>query len=327
MMKSFPSKFILPTKVENAVGNMRTVGFELEFSGITLHDTVKAVSVALDGTVEEETVAEVCVKSDIGEFNVEVDWHFLKRTAADAELADGPGTWLQQLSKAAALLVPIEVVCPPIPMTSIDQLDGLVDALQKAGAVGTEESLIAAYGVHINPEIPALDAATINRYLRAFVLLQWWLVEANSVELARRVSPYIDLFDEPYIKRLLTRDDPCISTLINDYLNHNPTRNRALDMLPMFAHIDAGRVRATVNDPKIKSRPTFHYRLPNCCIDDPEWSLASSWNLWCVVEKLADDEASLTALSKAFLAEDRPLLGVNRTTWVDRIKQWIDGRV
>jgi hypothetical protein len=110
---------------------MRTVGFELEFSGITLHDTVKAVSVALDGTVEEETVAEVCVKSDIGDFNVEVDWDFLKRTAADAELADGPGAWLQQLSKAAALLVPIEVVCPPIPMTSIDQLDGLIDPCRK----------------------------------------------------------------------------------------------------------------------------------------------------------------------------------------------------
>ena len=325
-MKSSPSTFLLPTKVENAAGDIRTVGFELEFSGITLRDTVEAVSAALDGTVGKETVAEVCVKTDIGDFNVEVDWDFLKRTAADVEPVDGPDAWLQQLSEAAALLVPIEVVCPPMPITSISQLDGLVDALQKAGAVGTEESLIAAYGIHINPEIPALDAVTINRYLRAFVLLQWWLVEANSVDLSRRVSPYIDLFKEPYIKRLLTCEVPCIDTLIDDYLEHNPTRNRALDMLPMFAHIDAGRVRATVNDPKIKSRPTFHYRLPNCCIDDPQWSLASSWNLWCEVERLANDEASLTALGKAFLAEDLPLLGVNRTAWVERITQWIDGR-
>jgi len=320
-----PSKFKFPAVLENAAGDIRTVGFELEFSGITLIDTVSAVCAALGGRVAEETAAEVLVKSDIGDFNVEVDWDFLKRTAEDAEQAGTPDAWLQQLSEAAALLVPIEVACPPLAMTQLSHLNGLVDALREAGAVGTEESLIAAYGVHINPEIPALDAATINRYLRAFVLLQWWLVEANTVDLARRVSPYIDLFDETYIRQLLTRKNPDIDTLIDDYLDHNPTRNRALDMLPMFAHIDADRVRATVDDPKIKSRPTFHYRLPNCCIDDPQWSLTSSWNLWCVVERLADDEASLTALGEAFLEADRLLLGVKRTAWVDRVRQWVDG--
>lgn len=313
--------------LENAAGDIRTIGFELEFSGIKLGDTVKAVCAALDGKVAEQTAAEVCVKSAVGDFNVEVDWDFLKRTAAFVEQTDIPGAWLAQLSEAAALLVPIEVVCPPLPITSLSQLNGLIEVLRDAGAVGTEESLIAAYGVHINPEIPALDAATINRYLRAFVLLQWWLFEANSVNLARRVSPYIDLFDEPYIKQLLSREDPDIETLIDDYLEHNPSRNRALDMLPMFAHIDDARVRATIADPKIKSRPTFHYRLPNCCIDDPSWSLASSWNLWCVVEQLADDEAALKLLGEEFLQADRLLLGVNRSAWVKRVGQWIDDRV
>lgn len=305
---------------------MRTVGFELEFSGITLGDTVEAVSAAFDGTIDEETVAEVSVKTDIGDFNVEVDWDFLKRTAVEVRQADSPDAWLKQLSEAAALLVPIEVVCPPLSISSLDQLDRLVDTLHQAGAVGTDESLIAAYGVHINPETPGLDAATINRYLCAFALLQWWLVEANSVELARRVSPYIDLYEEPYIKLLLSREEPCLDTLIDDYLTYNPTRNRALDMLPMFAHIDEEQVRTTLDDPKIKARPTFHYRLPNCCIDDPQWRLSSPWNLWCVVEQLADDEKSLTELGKAFLAADRPLLGVNRAAWVERIEQWIDGR-
>lgn len=326
MKNSSTAKYLLPEEIKNAKGDIRTIGFELEFSGITLHDTVKTVCTALNGTVTAETVAEVCVKTDLGDFNVEVDWDFLKRTAADKELVDDLGEWLQQLSKAAALLVPIEVVGPPLPITSISRLDDLVNALQQAGAVGTEESLIAAYGVHINPEIPALDAPTINRYLSAFVLLQWWLVEANSVDLARRISPYIDLFEESYIKLLLTRENPSLETLINDYLEYNPTRNRALDMLPMFAHIDAERVRATIDDPKIKSRPTFHYRMPNCCIDESQWSLASSWNIWCVVEQLANDEASLTALGEKFLAEDRPLLGVNRTAWVERITQWINDR-
>lgn len=320
------AKYSMPQEANNSADELRTVGFELEFSGISLRDTVNTVTVALNGTVAEETAAEVCVNTGLGDFNVEVDWDFLKRTAADTQLADDLGVWLQQLSEAAALLVPIEVVCPPIPISSLQVLDKLVEALQKAGAVGTEESLIAAYGVHINAEIPALDAATVSRYLRAFVLLQWWLVEANHVDLARRVSPYINVFEEPYIKRLLTRENPSIETLIDDYLEYNPTRNRALDMLPMFAHIDAERVRVAIDDPKIKSRPTFHYRMPNCSIDDSQWSLASSWNLWCEVERLAADEASLDTLGKEFLAEDRLLLGVNRAAWIERMEQWINDR-
>ncbi len=318
--------FKLPASIENSAGKARTVGFELEFSGIALRDTVNTVCTALNGHVTEETAAEVAVASGMGDFNVEVDWDFLKRTV-DAKYIDVPDAWLQQLSEASALLVPIEVVCPPLPITALGDLNDLVDALREAGAEGTEESLIAAYGVHINPEIPALDAATIHRYLRAFVLLQWWLVDVHDVDLARRVSPYIDLFDKAYIKQLLTRENPDIAMLMDDYLAHNATRNRALDMLPMFAHIDADRVRATIDDPKIKSRPTFHYRLPNCDIDDPRWSLATSWNFWCVVEQLADDDVSLRTLSEAFLEADRPLLGVKRTTWVERIRGWVADHV
>ena len=323
-MSATDAQFRMPAVVTNSDGEERTVGFELEFSGIKLSDTVKTVCAALDGTVTQETAAEVSVQTDMGDFNVEVDWDFLKRTAERADEAQLPEAWMEQVSEAAALLVPIEVVCPPLPITRQGRLIDLVEALRDAGAVGTEESLIAAYGVHINPEIPALDAATVDRYLRAFVLLQWWLFETIEVDLARRISPYIDLFSEAYIKQLLARSDPDMNTLIDDYLAHNATRNRALDMLPMFAHIDADRVRATVDDPKIKARPTFHYRLPNCRIDDPGWNLASCWNLWCEVERLANDQSSLRTLGSEFLEADRLLLGVKRSAWVRRIRQWKD---
>lgn len=315
--------FTMPSIIRNSDGDIRTVGFELEFSGITLADTVAAVVSSLDGAVVNETAAEVSVDTNYGKFNIEIDWEFLKSTAAEEQQANSPDLWLQKLSEAATLLVPIEVVCPPIPVTEIFQLEKLVAVLRKAGAVGTEESLIAAYGVHINPEIPGLDAETIYRYLRAFVLLQWWLVDAHKVDLARRVSPYIDLFSEPYIKQLLTCKKPTLETLIDDYLHFNASRNRALDMLPLFAEIDGKRVRSVIDDPKIKARPTFHYRLPNCLIDNPEWSLSLSWNLWCVVEQLADD-AALNSLGEAFLAADRPLLGVDRAAWVARITEWLD---
>ena len=59
-------------------------------------------------------------------------------------------------------------------------------------------------------------------------------------------------------------------------------------MLPLFAWIDEDRVRTTIDDPRIKPRPTFHYRLPNAQVSDSLWSLAEDWNRWVVVETLAD---------------------------------------
>jgi hypothetical protein len=78
-----------------------------------------------------------------------------------------------------------------------------------------------------------------------------------------------------------------------------------------------------VDDPKIKARPTFHYRLPNCHIEDPDWSLAGEWNTWCVVERLAGRGDDLDALAAEFLAADRPLLGVSRGDWVARVDRWL----
>ena len=314
----------LPERLENSAGDVRRVGFELEFSGITLQKAVDVVLAQFDGNIAEQTAAEVAVDTQYGLFNVEIDWDLLKRTATAAQYT--ADDLLEKISKAAAILVPIEVVCPPIAMTSMDVLGGLVQSLRDAGAVGTEDSIIAAYGVHINPEVPDLEAGTLDRYLRAFSLLQYWLVEESDVDLARRISPYIELFDESYVRVLLEREKPDMETLIDDYLSHNDTRNRALDMLPLFAEIDAERVRKVIDDPKIKPRPTFHYRLPNCRIDDPEWSLASSWNLWCQVEKLAGDDSALQKLGKDFQEAHRPVLGVDRSEWVKRVSRWIEDR-
>jgi hypothetical protein len=314
--------YIIPDVLNNSDGDTRTAGFELEFSGITLADTVDAVCNVLQGNTASQTAAEVELDTAHGSFNIEIDWDFLKRTAADDSLPDEIEPWVEQLSDAAALLVPIEVVCPPIPLDRLDVLDPMVVALRDAGAVGTEESLIAAYGVHINPEIPSLDVDTLDRYLKAYVLLQWWLVDTHDVDPARRISPYIDLYEQPYMKQVLTSSPTDISSLIDDYLEHNPSRNRALDMLPMFAEIDEDRVRHTIDDPKIKLRPTFHYRLPNCRIDDSGWHLSKSWNTWCVVEQLANDAAAISRLADEFIGFERPLMGVDRDLWVGHIDTW-----
>jgi len=325
-MTSLTSRgFELPPRPRKDDGEMRRVGFEVEFSGIDLRATTAAVQDALGARIASQTPAEVELEAEgLGTFNIEIDWQFLKRTAArdDNDFED----WLEILSQAAALLVPIEVVCPPIPLSRLDVLEPMIAALREAGAVGTEESLISAYGVHVNTEIPLLDAPTLFGYLRAYALLQWWLVDRQPVDMARRISPYIDLYAEAYLKRLLSREQPTLEQLIDDYLEYNATRNRGLDMLPMFAEIDEQRVRREVDDPRVKSRPTFHYRLPDCHIERDDWSLQQPWNTWLAVEKLADRPDDLDALARAFLDADRPLIGVSRGDWVEYLDRWLQDR-
>ena len=321
-------EFKRPPVTDKEDGAPRQVGFELEFTGLSLEQTAAAVQQALGGELSRTSASERVLRVDgLGKFNIELDWDFLKRQSRKAEDAqEGSAEWMDLLSRAASLMVPLEVVCPPIDIDELDRLDGMVSGLRQAGAVGTENSPMAAFGVHLNPDIPRLDAATISAYLRAFGLLQWWLVEAHQVDLSRKVSPYIDLYPEAYVKHLVEQDAPDMGQLFDDYLEHNATRNRALDLLPLLAQIDAERVRQAVPDPKIKARPTFHYRLPNCQIEKADWSLAYSWNLWWVVEQLAAREDDLQALGEAFVQHWRPLLGLNRGAWLEYVGQWLNDR-
>ncbi|KFZ30708.1 hypothetical protein IDSA_09300 [Pseudidiomarina salinarum] len=316
-----------PPVVDNAEGKPRTIGIELEFSGISLADTEQLVLEVLDGETVEETAAARTIKTSLGEFKVELDWDYLKRKAKEeGEDADGlpDDSWVKHLSKAAAWLVPVEIVCPPIEFRHLQQLDPLIRALQQSDAKGTSESMIAAYGTHINPEIPKLDAPTLHAYLQAYSLLQWWLVEAHHVNNTRKLSPFIDLYPEEYVIEILKQDNPDMDQLLDDYLEFNPSRNRALDMLPLLCEIDEDRVRSVVDDKKIKSRPTFHYRLPDCRIGDPDWSLAREWNIWWQVEKLAYDHDKRTELCEKFISAKRPLIGVSRNRWVEEITTWLD---
>ena len=319
------SEYRLPDRLENASGDVRNVGFELEFSGIGLDQTANAVAQALGASKVVCSVAEQKVAvPGLGEFVIELDWSFLKKQARtvgpDDELAR---SLLEPLSRAASALVPVEVVCPPVPMTRIAELDAMVQALRAAGAVGTDESVIAAYGLHINVELPDLQPRTIHDYLRAFSLLQWWLVDAHSVDLARRISPYIDLYPQAYVRQILQRDDPDMEQIMADYLYHNPSRNKALDLLPLLSEIDPLTVRRSIDDDRVNARPAFHYRLPDCQIDRADWSLASAWNIWMRVEWLAQRPQQIEALGKAFLDSERWLLGVDRTLWVQYVDQWL----
>ena len=118
------SGYRLPPVVETERGETRRVGFELEFSGISLPQAIDAVKSSLGAETRDETVADTTLQVEsLGEFKVELDWAYLKRKAR--EQGEDPETqeWLERLGRAAALLVPVEVVCPPIPVTQLDRLD------------------------------------------------------------------------------------------------------------------------------------------------------------------------------------------------------------
>ena len=320
-MKNAPRSFTLPTAHCNSDGQLRRVGFELEFTGLTISETGQILQKVLGGALREISLAKSVLQVDsLGEFSVELDWSYIKAEAA--EEGKNPSQWLELLSQSAALLVPVEIVCPPLSLDKLGVLTPMTSALREAGATGTESSVIAAFGVHINAEIPRIDATHLYSYLRAFALLQWWLVDRYDINLTRKLSPYIDLYPEAYLEQLFASKDPSLDSLFDNYLEHNASRNRALDMLPLLAEIDAERVHNAVGDDRIQARPAFHYRLPDCHIEKPEWSLVSAWDSWLIVERLAAHKESLEQLTDQFLTMSRPLLGVSRSDWTDVIDQW-----
>jgi len=160
----FTILFKQPPAITDDKGQERTVGFELEFTGVTLDQASEALTQALGGEVVEQHKALQTINvADLGEFQVELDWAYLKDKAEQRPGAD----YLTLLRDAASLVVPVEVVCPPIPITALNKLDPLVNKLREAGARGTDDSFIAACGVHINASLPALDADTIHRHIKA----------------------------------------------------------------------------------------------------------------------------------------------------------------
>ncbi|XAW87494.1 amidoligase family protein [Vibrio sp. CDRSL-10 TSBA] len=308
-------------------GEMRRVGFEIEFTGLTIGDATTILQRTFGGELEQKSAVEYELNTpQYGKFKVELDWEYLKNTALEAKLNDEGHEWVDFLHNIALSVVPLEIVTPPFPLDKLNELDKLIPALRDAGTKGTDDSVIAAFGVHINPEIPSLDVRTVHAYLKSFALLQWSLNKAHDVNVSRKISPYIQLYSEQYIEQLIDKHYQDINALIDDYLAYNPSRNRALDMLPLFACIDEERVNRVVKDSKINQRPTFHYRLPDCLIENSNWSFATSWNIWHLVEILAADTSALDMLSRRFKAMSLPVIGVKRNDWMKEISQWIKNR-
>jgi hypothetical protein len=306
--------FLLPPSVMNANGQVRRAGFELEYAGVNLEDSAHIVHALFGGREEIISTFERRVETGVGTFQIEIDASLLKDKKYEAPLR-AVGLDLQQwdmhwienvLLTTFSTVVPIEIGAPPLPITELTPLEELRRRLHEAKAKGTRASILYAFGMHINPEIPSDDPGMLRDVVRAFILLYPWIKERAEVDMARRISPYVNPFPDEYARMILSEDYPAsLDRLIDDYIQHNPTRNRALDLLPVLAHLDAERVMAQLHDSaRVKPRPAFHYRLPNCMIDEPYWTLAREWNLWVMIERLASDPVRLAGMSRDYLAAD-----------------------
>ena len=295
---------MLPRPVR-ADGGKRRVGVELELAGLDLDRLTAITAEVLGGSVRRESAFVASVDATrLGDIRIEIDADVLTQRRYRRVLDElgmefhrsARGEAIEQaVSGLAGLVVPHEIIAPPVDHDRLPELDHLRRALHAAGAKGTQGSVFYAFGLQLNLELPGHDAITLRDYLRAFFCRYEWLVEHGEIDFSRKLTPYIRSFPDRYIESLL--DDgyaPDLPGLMDDYLRFNPTRNRPLDLLPLFAWLDRARIDAAeVEHHLIKPRPALHYRLPNCQIDDPAWSLADPWNDWIEVERLAADPESL----------------------------------
>ena len=325
--------------LHNEKGELRKVGFELEYANVGIEESVRIIQDLYGGRVEREhRFSQKVVDTRLGDFSVEIDWSLLNQKSYQeplrklninlqdlklgvSNLEEKVETVLESLANT---LMPYEIGTPPIPSTDLEELEPLRQALHEHKAEGTKAFITNAFATHINPEVPATDPATLLRYLQAFLLLYPWLLEAGDTDLARQMSPFISPFPAAYAELILDPSyRPDLDTLLEDYHRHNPDRNRPLDLYPLFAALREEKLQQYANLGKVKARKTFHYRLPNSLISQPDWSLAQEWNRWVLIEELANDPGRITRMAHDYIALKKDTIIGFEGKWAKQTEKWL----
>lgn len=323
-----------PPKLLNQDGTERSVGFEFEFTGVEMQDAAEMVSNLYGGNIEQVSGYEYKVRnSEFGDFSLELDASLflnkkyekvLKSVGLDVDKLKNKDKLEDKLREMASTVIPFEIITPPIPIPKLDKLNRLVEELRTWKAKGTGSSVFYAFGLHLNPEIPEHSAACLIRHLKAYVMLDAWIRKDGDINISRKLTPYINEYQMDYIRYILREEyQPDLDTLIRDYFRFENSRNRPLDMLPVFMFMNGGLTSELLEEELTSARPTFHYRLPNCSIEEESWSLAEEWNRWVLVEKLAFNEKDLNRYARAFLnMDDKSVFGIKKK-WIRLMDRWV----
>jgi hypothetical protein len=325
---------IQPAHATTADGTPRRIGVEVEFAGLDCAPAAEIVAEITGGKLQTvDRYRYLIEETGQGTYVVELDTQYVhpeeggqaeERIQLESErlgraIEEGLRTAIGEVTR---MYLPVELVCPPVEIAELAKLDEMTRRLRQAGALGTRDSVVYAFGLQLNPDLPAMDARTILRYLRAYLVCADWLRRDIGIDLTRRVLPFIQPYPRAYIQKVLDPDyDPDIARLIDDYLVHNATRNRDLDLLPLFTFLAPQKVRAAVDDPRLKARPALHYRLPDSRIDDTGWGIVAEWNRWArTVEALADNPHRLGRMAQAYL---RYLEDAWFPDWAEAADAWL----
>src|SRR6056297_1131430 len=304
-----PDRFTPLPRPLNAQGDLRRVGVEIELGGLSEAEVAAICTDTLGGRAEQGNGPFWTIRdSRIGTLEVYLDISL--RKATQSKLRD----LALDLGRE---VVPVEIVTEPLDMEGLEALEDLRDALRDAGALGSGAGLVFGFGLHLNIEIASEEDADIVRPLLAYALIEDWLRIDDPIDESRRLLPFTDPYPTDFVRALIgagpgaTRDH-----VTGLYLEHTPSRNRGLDMLPIFAQFEPDRIAAAISD-KTSARPTFHFRLPDCRIDEAGWSIGDEWRRWLTVERVAADAALLDRLARAW-EDDHGLLTISRQSWAAR---------
>ena len=291
-------------------GRARRTGIEIEFAGLTERGAAELVQRLWGGRLAARGTRDFAVTGgQLGDVTVELDTA-LASTGAEALLVEALGE-----------LVPVEIVTPPLAPDDLPEADRLVKALRAAGARGTRDGIAFGFGVHLNPEVAEATAGFILPVVRAFALLEDWLRADDPIDPTRRLLPFVTPWPRRLVDALAAEGAGWdIAALADAYLALSPTRNRALDLLPLLEHLAPERVRAALPEGQAKGgRPTFHYRLPEARVDEADWSIAYEWNRWVLIERVAARPELLAELAAGW-AEHRAALTTLRGDWARSVE-------
>jgi hypothetical protein len=278
---------------------------EIEFLGVSARDAAAAIARHLGGSIVADDAHAFRIQgTKLGEILVESDLRYLHPGRRHAgRLIRLPIRMAAWLGHALAPVVPRELVVPPLDVDRLPEIDSALTALRSAGASGRGTVLLDSLSMHFNVEPRTIDAGTVTACLKAFLILEPRLRQQVAQGSLRQRLALPPMFPVSYRRRVLAADYwPDLPTLMTDYLSDNPTRKRALDLLPLFAHLDEARIRSILPKEKVSPRPVFHYRLPQAHLSDPGWSVLPDWDRWITVEALAADKAALQAQGLAAVA-------------------------
>ena len=327
--------FKSPPKSTNPDGQERRAGYEFEFTGLNMAEAAELICELYGGIIKKKSAYEFEVEdTTFGTFRLELDAQLLrekkyetllKKVGIDLDTFREKDSIEDSLMELASSVVPFEIITPPVPLSEMHQLNAITEKLREKKAEGTGSSFIYAFGLHINPEISDDRTSSILNHLRAYILLDPWIRKDAKIDVSRRITPFINPYKEPYILHILDEGyRPDLESLIRDYFEFENSRNRALDLLPLFMHLKKNLTESLLEETLTSGRPTWHYRLPNCSIEDENWSLALEWNRWVLVEQLAYDEKELQQYMKAYKKIKRDsVMGFERK-WIKLMNRWVE---